>query len=142
MKKKKNSWLTIGAFVIVGILIVGTIIGVIVGGKSSKKTETVITPIPTISDTASGSSDTATTDDAQAQATADTNKDDSSSKNENYDKKSNNDSAKSTDDNSAKATKKPSKTAKPKNKNNDSDKSLAERGATGKDNEISFSDLQ
>lgn len=139
MKKKKNSWLTIGAFIVVAILIAGTILGIIFGNKkSSSDPESATTPIPIITETASGSSDAVSTDDNHLSARKKANKKDTSSSTDNNSK-----STKTpTKSKRGKTTvaKKPAKTTAPKNDH--SNKSLAEQKATGQDNEISFSDFQ
>lgn len=151
MKKKKNSMLTIGAFAIVGILVVGTIIGVIMTqtskGNNTSSEEGGLIPLVTTEPAVSGSG---VTDELQTDEQAD--KDNTQQKDEADDNKSNNNTKtgdNKSSDKSSKTTKKPTKTAKPKNNksdddntDNNTDQGLTDQKPSGKDNEISFSDFE
>lgn len=142
-KKKKNSLLTIGAFVIVGVLVVGTIIGIATGSLSSgdgkgKDSIPITEQVERADSSASGAAVAGETEQP-------TDKDTSAKKQPTENK----DDANAAETKDSKATKKPKTTKKPKetpkpkeNNNKKPDDSLAEKDVTGKDNEISFSDFQ
>ena len=157
MKKKKNSMLTIGAFAIVGILIVGTIIGVIMTqtSKSNNTSSEKGGLIPLVT-TEPAASESGVTDELQTDKKTgeQTDKNDTQQEDDDDDKKANNDTKTGDDkssDKSSKATRKPTKTAKPKDnksdndntdKGNNTDQGLTDQKPSGKDNEISFSDFE
>lgn len=146
-KKKKNSLLTIGAFAIVGVLVVGTILGVATGGLSSgddKRKDSI--PITNQAERADSSTSAAVVAGEKKEQSKEKDKN-TTAKNQPAESK---DDAKTTaEPKEPKATKKPKTTKKPKQtpkpkENNDKkpDGSLTEKDATGEDNEISFSDFQ
>lgn len=145
-KKKKNSLLTMGAFVIVGVLVVGTIIGVATGSLSSgddkgKDSIPITEQVERADSSTSGAAVAGETEqptekdkDTSAKKQPAENKDDANAAAEAKDSKATK---------KPKTTKKPKETPKPKENNNKKpDDSLAEKDVTGKDNEISFSDFQ
>ena len=149
-KQRKNSLLTIGAFAVVGILIVGTIVGIAAGGLfsgDSKDEDSIpLTRQLKNTDAATATAATAETEKpeeqtkepeaspASGQATADT------------------DSKQNSETEKPKKTSKPKKTKKPKSSKNPSvsaertpsknDNSQDGQGKTGQDNEILFSEFE
>lgn len=143
-KQRKNSLLTIGAFVVVGILIVGTIVGIAAGGLfsgDSKDEDSIpLTRQLKNTDAATATAVTATTEkpegqpeasQASEQTTADT------------DSKQTSEAKKPKQTSKPKKTKKPKKTPAPTESNpSKNDSSQDGQGKTGQDNEISFSEFQ
>lgn len=151
-KQRKNSMLTIGAFAVVGILIVGTIVGILAGSlfTGDGKDEDSIPLTRQLKNTdaatataAAAETETATTAEtekpkeqteaspASEQATAD------------KDGKQTSESKKPEKTSKPKKTKKPKKTPVPTESNPAKDNSSQSgQGKTGQDNEISFSEFQ
>lgn len=152
-KKKKNSLLTIGAFAIVGVLIVGTILGIATGGLSSGDDKGKVSiPITDQAERADSSTSSAVVAGEKKEQSKEK---DTNTTAKNQPAESKNDAETTAEPKEAKATKKPKTTKQPKQTkkpkqtskpkdNNDKkpDGSLVERDATGEDNEISFSDFQ
>lgn len=143
-KQRKNSMLTIGAFAVVGILIVGTIVGILAGslftGDGKDEDSIPLTRQLKNTDAATATALTVETEKpkeqseaspASEQATAD------------KDGKQTSESKKPEKTSKPKKTKKPKKTPVPTESNPAKDNSSQSgQGKTGQDNEISFSEFQ
>lgn len=143
-KQRKSSLLTIGAFVVVGILVVGTIVGIVTGGLftgDSKDEDSIpLTRQLKNTDAATATAVTAGTEKAEEQTEASPSSEQAA---RDADGKQISETKKPKETNKPKKTKKPKKTPIPTESNSaKADSSQGGKGKTRGDNEISFSEFQ